>query len=82
MKIAEVVNLYLCSNLRRTIQRKSRISLLRRRKASDTMAKRAQQAMTTAMSNALANGSLEFTVNGATYRRKSKRSRSFERVYG
>lgn len=51
-------------------------------KERDTIAKRAQQAMTTAMSNALANGSLEFTVNGATYRRKSKRSRSFERVYG
>ena len=40
-----------------------------------------QRAMTTAMTNALQSGALEFTVNGAKYRRKSKRAKSFERVY-
>lgn len=40
-----------------------------------------QRAMTNAMSKALSSGALEFTVNGATYRRKSKRAKSFERVY-
>ena len=42
---------------------------------------RQQKAMTDAMANALSNGLLEFNVNGATYRRKSKRAKSFERVY-
>ena len=40
-----------------------------------------QKAMNTAMANAISSGALEFTVNGATYRRKSKRAKSFERVY-
>ena len=50
-------------------------------KERDVIAKRHQQAMTTAITNALNSGALEFTVNGATYRRKSKRAKSFERVY-
>ena len=46
-----------------------------------TVSKRKQQAMTTAMSNAISSGALEFTVDGVTYRRKSKRSKTFDRVY-
>ena len=52
-----------------------------RAKERETIAKRKQQAMTSAMSNALSSGALEFTVDGVTYRRKSKRAKSFERVY-
>ena len=52
-----------------------------RAKERETIAKRKQQAMTSAMSNALSIGALEFTVDGVTYRRKSKRAKSFERVY-
>ena len=50
-------------------------------KERETIAKRRQQEMTSAMSKAISSGALEFTVNGATYRRKSKRAKSFERVY-
>lgn len=50
-------------------------------KERETIAKRKQQAMTSAMTKALSSGALEFTIDGAKYRRKSKRAKSFERVY-
>lgn len=40
-----------------------------------------QQAIETATKNALESKALEYTVNGVTYRRKSTRSKTFERVY-
>lgn len=40
-----------------------------------------QQAIATAAKNALESKALEYTVNGVTYRRKSTRSKTFERVY-
>lgn len=52
-----------------------------RKRSHETALKNHQKAMTTAMNNALQNGSLTFTVNGITYRRKSKRAKAFERVY-
>lgn len=38
---------------------------------------REQKELTTAMKNALESGALEFTVNGTTWRRKTRRAKSF-----
>ena len=38
---------------------------------------RENKALTTAMKNALESGALEFTVNGTTWRRKTRRAKSF-----
>ena len=53
-----------------------------RNNASRISQRRYEQALTNAMAKALSSGSLEFTVNGNTYARKSKRAKTFERVYG
>lgn len=48
-----------------------------RQKEQNAVRKQFQTAMTNAMKNALDSGALEFTINGVTYRRKSKRSKTF-----
>lgn len=48
-----------------------------RREQTRKAREKERQALTDAMKKALDTGALEFTVNGTTWRRKSRRSRSF-----
>ena len=52
-----------------------------REKNNSNAQKAHQKALLEAATTAMKNGALEYTVNGVTYRRKSKRAKTFERVY-